>query len=392
MRYTPKSELEQRIARLQEKLRRENVDGAVLVQNADLFYFTGTIQRSHLFVPATGQPVLMVKKSLERAQRESSLAEVIGLDSLKSFKEIIQSYGHSNISTLGFELDILPTNLYHYYQKILAPVEIVDISPLIREVRMIKSPYEIEILKEVAVLQNMLFDVIRERLREGITEVELSGAVSEVARKHGHAGYLRVRGFNQDLYYLHLLSGDNTTPSYFDGSVGGSGVGPSFAQGASSKPILRNEPVLADMSFVHEGYILDQTRIFCLGQLPTHLAEAHAIAIEIIRETEKIGVPGLPCGELYNRAMEIAQIHGLSGHFLGYPDPVAFVGHGIGLELDELPVIGRGFTTPLEKGMVFAFEPKFVFPDGAVGVENTYTVTDSGLENLTVYEEEIIYL
>jgi Xaa-Pro aminopeptidase len=238
----------------------------------------------------------------------------------------------------------------------------------------------------------MLFDVTRDHLREGITELELTGAVDAVARKYGHAGCLRVRAFNQDLYYLHLLSGDNTQPSYFNGSVGGRGVGPAYAQGACDKLICRDEPILVDYNFVFEGYMMDQTRVFCLGQLPERLAVAHTVAVNIIRKIENEAGPGLPWGEIYHWSVEMARASGFGAHFLGFPEQEAFVGHGIGIELDELPVLGRGFAAPLEEGMIFAVEPKFVFPEGAVGLENTYVVTPNGLEKLTVYEEDVIYL
>jgi Xaa-Pro aminopeptidase len=81
-----------------------------------------------------------------------------------------------------------------------------------------------------------------------------------------------------------------------------------------------------------------------------------------------------------------------AGHFLGFPEPVTFIGHGVGVELDELPVIAPGFDIPLEEGMVFALEPKFAFSDGAVGLENTYAVTGDGLEKLTIFEESIIFI
>jgi Xaa-Pro aminopeptidase len=70
---------------------------------------------------------------------------------------------------------------------------------------------------------------------------------------------------------------------------------------------------------------------------------------------------------------------------------VRFVGHGVGLELDELPVLATGFDIPLEPGMTIAIEPKFFFPErGGVGIENTYLVTETGFENLTVFPEEIV--
>ncbi|NLX91757.1 MAG: aminopeptidase P family protein [Firmicutes bacterium] len=392
MRYTPKSELDSRIAKLQEILRKNGIDGAILIQNADLFYFTGTIQRSHLFIPSEGQPVLLVKKNLERAKFESRLDNIIGVNSLREVSTVLQSYGYGPFKTLGFELDVLPANQYLRYQKLFAPAEIVDISMFIRSVRMVKSPYEIEILKDVAKLHQEVYFFVKDNLREGISELELSAMIAAYSRRKGHSGFMRVRGFNEDLFYIHLLSGNNTQPSYFDGSVGGKGVGPAFAQGSCNKVIGKNEPVLFDFDFVFDGYMLDQTRVFCIGKLADHLTRAHGVALNILKEMEKMAKPGVPCGKLYDRAMELAGESPFAGHFLGFPDHVSFIGHGIGIELDEPPIIARGFDTPLEEGMVFALEPKFVFPDGVVGVENTYLVTKDGLENMTVFEEDIIYL
>lgn len=392
MRYTPKSELDLRTARLQEGLREKGLDGAVIIQNADLFYFSGTIQRSHLFIPAEGKPLLMVKKTLQRAQEESALEQIMGLDSLKEMKGVLQSYGYPVPKKLGFELDVLPANQFFRYQKLFEPAEIVDISPLIRTVRMVKSPYEVEIIREGAALQQEIFSFFQENLREGVSELELTGMVAALSREKGHSGVMRVRGFNQDLFFVHLLSGDNTDSSYFDGAIGGKGVTPAFAQGSYNRKIKRNEPVLFDYNFILDGYTLDQTRIFCLGTMPDHLARAHALAVRIIKEMEKVSRPGTMCSKLYEVAMEIAGNSEFAGHFLGFPQPVTFVGHGIGIELDELPVIAPGFDIPMEEGMVFTLEPKFVFPDGPVGVENMYVVTADGLETLTVFQEDIIYV
>lgn len=390
MRYTPKSELDKRIARLQENLKREKIDGAVIVQNADLFYFTGTIQRSHLFVPQEGRPVLLVKRSLERAKEESRLEDIVKVDSFRGIIPVLQSYGYGSFETLGFELDVLPANHYLRYQQLFEPAKIVDIGMLIRTVRMVKSPYEIEILKDVAQLHREVYSFIKDNLREGMTELELSAMIAAFSRRKSHPGYMRVRGFNEELFYIHLLSGDNTDPSYFDGSVGGKGVCPSFAQGSCDRVIGKNEPVLVDFDFIYDGYMLDQTRVFCLGELPDHLAKAHATAVDILKDLEDMAKPGVTCDKLYDRAMQLAGKSAFKEHFLGFPDPVSFIGHGIGIELDELPVIAPGFDIPLEEGIVFALEPKFVFPDGAVGVENSYLVTEDGLENLTVFEEGII--
>ena len=73
-------------------------------------------------------------------------------------------------------------------------------------------------------------------------------------------------------------------------------------------------------------------------------------------------------------------------------DRVKFLGHGVGLEMDELPIFAKGFDTPLLPGMTFALEPKFVFEHGAVGIENTFVLRENGAEKLNKFSEEIIYV
>jgi len=393
MRLTPKDELMGRAARLQRLMKQQGIEGAVIVQNADLFYFTGTVQRAHLFVPAEGKPVFMVKKSFRRAREESALDDVVRLDNLKDLPEVIGRFGYKNPGTIGFELDVLPAALYLKYQELFPQAGIVDISPLIRRTRMVKSPYEIDLMKEAARLNQLLFSKVKDFLREGMTEVDLAGQLEAVYRSHGHQGFVRMRGFNQEIVYGHLMSGYNlAVPSFLDSPEGGSGVNPSFPQGAGFKRISRDEPVMVDYVGVWDGYMVDQARIFCLGRLPNKFTRAYEAAVTIQEEIKKRALPGTICEDLYSLAVSMAAEYGLKDHFMGHPHPAPFIGHGLGVELDELPVLARGFKTPLEEGMTFALEPKFVFPDGEVGIENTFVVRKYGLETLTAFDDQIQYL
>lgn len=393
MKLTPKDELLRRAARLQRLMKQEGIEGAVIVQNADLFYFTGTVQRAHLFVPAEGKPVFMVKKSFRRAREESALEDAIQLDNLKDLPEVIGRFGYKNPGPIGFELDVLPAALYLKYQELFPQAGIVDVSPLIRRARMVKSPYEIGLMKEAARLNHILFSRVKDFLREGMTEVELAGQLEAVYRSHGHQGYVRMRGFNQEIVYGHLMSGYNlAVPSFLDSPEGGSGLNPSFPQGAGFKRIRRDEPVMVDYVGVWDGYMVDQARIFCLGRLPNKFVRAYEAAINIQEEIKRRARPGAICEDLYNLAVSMAAEYGLKDHFMGHPQPAPFIGHGLGVELDELPVLARGFKVRLEEGMAFALEPKFVFPDGEVGIENTFVVREYGLETLTVFDEQIQYL
>lgn len=390
---TPRAELEDRAARLQVLMKAQDLDGVIIMQNADLFYFAGTIQRSHLFIPTAGDPVLLVKKNHERATRESQLKYIRDFPNIKDLPAVLEALLGHPPKRIGFELDVIPANLLFYYQKLLPGVQIVDASLLIRQVRGVKSPYEIELIKAAAQLNFKMFSHVKEFLHEGISEIEFVSQLEAVYRQDGHQCFIRMRGFNMEIVYGHMMSGWNlAVPSFFDGPTGGSGLNPSFPQGSGYKKIVRNEPVMVDYVGVLNGYMVDQARIFCIGKLKPHLLKAYQAALEVQEEVKALSKPGVSCADVYAAAMRIAARNGLKEHFMGYPEAVSFIAHGIGIELDELPVISRGYNVPLEEGMVLALEPKFVFPDGAVGIENTLAVTKQGLENLTVFDETIGFL
>ena len=394
MRRTPKEELANRIRALQGRMASESIDAALIVQNADLLYFAGTLQQSFLFVPVSGKPLLFVRKNPEEAREESTLDHVIPVRSPRDLPAMISEKGYGKLDRLGMELDVLPVNHFFRFQKLLNPGSIVDIWPAVQAVRMIKSGHEISLLQEAAVLTDYMVGVARKSLREGMTEVELAGIIESAARTRGHQGMVRMRSFNQEIYWGYLVSGpDSAAPSFIDTTTGGKGVSVAFPSGAGLRVIGRNEPVIFDLVGVAEGYNSDETRTLCLGRLPEKLDKAYQVSLEILRTLETMIRPGAACGDFFSEAERIAGLHGLGDHFMGFGKQKAgFCGHGIGIELDELPVLIKGNRMPLSPGMVFTIEPKFVFPGlGSVGVEDNFAVTEKGSRKLTksTYEVEI---
>lgn len=386
-RYTPKEELFKRVDLLQKRLRTAGIQAALIVQNADLLYFSGMCQDAHLFIPAQGEPLLMVRKSFERALEESALDNIIPIQSYKDISNTITSV-LKNKGRIGLELDVLPANLFFRYKKMLDPLEIADVSGAIREIRMIKSPYEIECMKECIHVTTEMYHEIPNLIQEGMSEIELTSKLELLMRTKGNQGNPRMRAFNQEAP-PHVLSGRNSAyPSFFDGPTGGAGLSPAFPQGPGFKTIGRNEPILVDFSAVINGYVVDHTRIFSIGPLSGKLVEAHSAALEIKRTFIKEMKPGANGKDFYDIACSIAEKAGFAGNFMG--KGVHFVGHGLGLELDELPVIAKGHQITLQAGMVLALEPKFVFPgEGTVGVEDTFVVTDMGLMQLNSLDDSI---
>ena len=389
---TPLSEVEHRIQVLQAKMTADDLDGILVIQNSDLFYFAGTAQQAHLYIPVAGLPILMVRKDLARACSESPLERIVPLSSPKQIPEILNEYEYPLPASLGLECDVLPVNLYRVYQKIFSDSHVLDASFPIRMTRAVKSAYEIDLIIQAAKRADQVAGSMVEILEPGLTEIELAGLIEARARALGHQGLVRMRLWGSEMFYGHLMSGPAAAvPSYLASPTGGSGTSPAFAQGPGFRTIGRNETVLLDYVFAWQGYLADHTRIFATGEVPDELKQAHDAMLGIQEMIKTAARPGVPAGELYKLALARAAEQGVGEFFMGAGDQrVRFIGHGIGVELDEFPFLAQGQKLPLAAGMIIALEPKVVMPSkGVVGIENTHVVAADGLRQLTVFEEAI---
>lgn len=391
----PESELEMRISLLQAALDREKVDAVLIVQKTDLYYFSGTSQQGWLYVPVEGAPVLMVFKDFERACLESAIAEKVSISGTRKIPGIVADYGYPMPARLGMELDVLPANQFFSFDKIFAKAVIVDVSHEIRTIRAVKSQYEIGKISAAANLSDKLADYAAQCIIPGKTEVELAGELEGYARSLGHQGLVRMRIFNNEMFYGHLLAGDGAAvPSYLASPTGGQGVSSAIGQGAGYRKIGIGEPILVDYVFALDGYLSDHTRIFSIGPIDKDLQTAHGRMVELQEIVKGLATPGARTGAIYDAMIQFVGECGLHDNFMGVGDRcIRFTGHGIGLELDEYPFVARGQQLELAAGMVLALEPKVIFPGkGVVGIENTHLVTDSGLQTLGCYPDKICVL
>jgi Xaa-Pro dipeptidase len=250
-------------------------------------------------------------------------------------------------------------------------------------------------MRKAAAISQAVADAVPKLLREGLTELELSVELERVARLAGHLGLIRLRAFNMDMYFGHVLSGpEAAVPSYADAPTGGVGLSAAFGQGPGERTIKAGELVSVDTMMNHNGYLNDQTRNYCIGNPPERLREAYGLIMEIHQRFKGVVRPGAVTGELYDRVMAWVRERGWADYFMGYGGSrVSFIAHGLGIEVDEFPFIAQGQKLALQEGMTFAFEPKFIVPDlGIAGMENTYLVTSEGLEALNTATEELVLL
>ncbi len=389
----PAEEIARRIAAFQAGLQRDGLDAALIVQAADLVYLSGTAQNAHLIVPAEGEPLLLVRRDLERARAESALRQVEPFTSLRALPAAFAQSGLPERLRLGFELDVLPASSYLRYCGLLPGAEPADCMPALWSARSRKSAWELERIRLACEQTKAAMEYAPQLLVPGRLEVDVLSELGHHMRLNGHEGTIRFRGLNSEFLYGQVLAGESgPVPGPTETPLHGPGLSTAQGRGPSRRPLRTGDAVVIDISGLAEGYVSDQTRTFFIGHADPALLAAYETCRRILAECVALLVPGTPGSALYERALEVAGEAGYAERFMGAGEGrVRFVGHCIGLELNEPPYLAHGYALPLETGNVVAIEPKLAFTGlGAVGVENTYFLGDEGPVQLTGASEEAL--
>ena len=388
----PAAEIQLRTENVQKQLQLQDIGGLFIVQRVDLFYFSGTAQNGFLFIPAEGQPVLFIKQYYPRACEESSIKNIIEIESITEIPGLIGDMFGKIPPRMGFELDVLPVNDFNYYRQLLGKQEYVDGSPIILNLRMIKSDWEIQQMEKTAELTRKTYEHMQTVIQPGLTEMEFAGIAEAYARKIGHQGKIRTRHYQTEGYPWHFLSGNSGgMVGLLDAVASGEGTSPAFPAGAGSKKLHPNEPIMVDMGLVLNGYHLDETRMLAIGGMPDKAMQASRAAIEIHNQVIDRAKPGIAVQELFEHSVNLAQSLGYAETYLGPPrHKVSFIGHGIGLEIVEPPFMAKNRKDILKPGMTFALEPKMLYENEfAAGIESVFVVTDTGARLISKVPVEV---
>lgn len=376
----PADEVVARIAALQSALAGRGIAAAWIEHLTDRLYFTGSAQDGVLLVPVGGDPVFLVRKSVARARNESSL----NVEPYPGGRKVIETASSMlDDGSLGLALDVTQAS---NYIRIAASIEsIEDVSAVVRDIRATKSVWEVEQIRGAAEQYNRLFDTALEWLKEPINGLELTARVEGRLRSLGHGGTVRLRRPTADIAVANVVSGDVALyPTNFNGCVGGEGPYPASPSTGGWEELLPGTTVMFDIVTSYNGYQADTTRSFYLGEsIPADVAAAHDFCVDVLHEIEQRMKPGAVCSEIYREIRSLVEQRGEPEGFMGFRDNrVKFFGHGVGLDLDEMPVIADRIHVTLQPGMILAIEPKAFLPGhGPVGVENTYVITDDGCES-----------
>lgn len=383
-----KAEFQLRYDKVSEAMTSENCDALLLQSSTNLFYLSGCVFRGYILLLLGKNPVwFMIPPSIAPEDAKN----VFTIHKPEMIPGWMAEHGFPIPEKIGLEFDDLLYSEIERLKTLFPDAEIKNASRIMRNCRMIKTDYEIKKIREDGIHQARAYSQVPHCYKGEMTDLELQIEVERVLRLEGCLGYLRAAGSRMELNLGSVIAGENAdVASPYDFSMGGAGTDPSLPVGADGKTIKPGTTVMLDMNGGFNGYQSDMTRTWYLESVSELAVKAHECSRSILRELEKISLPGTPISELYKRAVEIAEAEGLSDYFMGHKNKVKFIGHGIGIELNEQPVVMERNHQPLQNNMTIALEPKFVIPHvGAVGVENTYRVTNAGLENLTVFPEEL---
>jgi Xaa-Pro dipeptidase len=386
MELVPVVEITSRVESLMTKLAPSGIGLALIRQPADLFYYAGIVVDGFLAVAPGSQPLLLVRRPHQDPLEAGPWPRARYVD-LKELPGILAQAGFKAIDAVALELDVLPATLFKRMQEKIFPGRpILDLSPLIRQQRMVKSAYELKQLRRAAAILDQVHGEVPKLLNPGMSELEVSAALEYRLRLLGHQGLVRVRNWDLEVFYGHVLSGvSGLLTAYTDTPSGGPGFSSAFPQGPSLKPLAVGEPISVDLAACVNGYIVDMTRMYALESLPDSAWEAWDAVEEVYRLFIAAARPGAEPRDIFQIISEAVRARGLADCFMGPgADRVSFLAHGVGLELDEFPFITARFPYPLKADMVLAFEPKFFLPEiGMIGQEDTGRITPAGMEWLT---------
>lgn len=373
-------------------------NGIFVFSRLNIYYFTGSFASGVFWLPLSGDPVLFCRRGIERAGIESPVPHIHAFKSYRDIETIINDLGFSLPSLIAAEMNGLSWALANSLTRRLPACEFVAADRIIGMCRARKSAWELDIMREAGSRHaRCLSGLLPLFLHEGMSELEICHKISELFFSEGHQGILRMENYGEEAFLGHISVGDSANyPSVFNGPVGLRGVHPATPHmGSAGVRWTAGQPLTIDNGFTLAGYMTDKTQVYWLGgrkNIPVNALEAHKFCIDLQEQIAEHLKPGTLPRAIWSHCLAAVRDSGWSDGFMGLGgNKVFFAGHGIGLAIDEYPVLAEGFDLPLEEGMTLAVEPKIGIPGfGMVGVENTFEVTAGVGKSLTGKNFDII--
>ena len=378
-------EYQQRIKSVQDAIMQQQADACIITTGVNQYYLFGFIFDGYAYITPETEPLLFVR-------RPENIEDGIVIRKPEQIPDMLRERAMFMPEKVLVEGDSLSLNNALRLQQALENPQFLNVSGIVRTIRSIKSEYELMQMRKSATIQSEVYTLIPSLYRKGMTDILFQATVEYEMRKRGSLGIFRAFGDNMDIFMGSVLAGDNAQePSAYDFSMGGAGLSSYLPIGAAGVTLEEGMTIMFDMSGNYTPYQSDMTRTFAIGEVDKKAYDAHQVSIEMNNWVLENVKPGTSCADIYHYSLETAKKYNLESYFMGTKQQAKFVGHGIGLEINEPPVMTPRSKEILKPNMAFAYEPKFVLPGiGAVGIENTFIVNEKRVEKITVCEEKIL--
>ena len=384
----PQEELKRRYARCRELLTRMKPEagGLLTFSRISIYYFTGTMGFGVFWLPLEGEPLLMVRKGLERARLESPDITIVPFRSFGDLAGLAADHGAPFSGSIAAEQSSLPWALADNLKGKLSGVVFSEADTVLSHLRAVKTPWELEKMRLAGEGHAKAVEVVLpQKISPGMSEMEIAQLTVEVFFSLGSCGLTRMNNYGEEIALGHISVGENGNfPTFYNGALGCKGLHPAAPFFGSTSSIWKHNRLLThDAGFCYQGYNSDKTQTYFAGSpqaIPPKIKKAHDVCRDIEAAIGAQMKPGAIPSALYAHALDMAEKAGFADGFMGLGDSkVPFLGHGIGLCIDEWPVLAKRFDKPLQAGMTLAMEPKIGLPGvGMVGVENTWEITEDG--------------
>lgn len=382
----PASELHGRMERFRKQMDLQNPqwETALIISKVNLLYFTGSMPEGLLLITRTGDATLWVKRSLERTLNESLFSDIRPME---SYRDVAAAYPPFS-GNVYLETEFVPMAMYQRLQKSFPFSGVQSLDSQIGQIRSVKSEWEMRFMEEAGIIHRRVMEErVPQLLREGMTELDFAGEVYKVMLEEGHMGTARFNMFDTEMVVGQIGFGESSIyPTSFNGPGGNFGMNPAMpGLGSRHHKLKTGDLVFLDMGLAVNGYHTDKTMTYMFGrELPAEVLEIHHQCVDIQNRIAEMLKPGNIPADIYETVMAELKPDFLE-NFMGFGKrQVKFLGHGIGLTVDEIPVLAKGFNEPLQENVVLAVEPKKGIKGiGMVGIENTFVVTPAGGRCLT---------
>jgi len=369
-------------------------DTAVIVSRVNQYYFTGTIQDAVLFIKKNRTIYYFTRRSYERALEESAYSSDGRIFRMESYRDAADTIGRK-LGNLYIESEVMTCAVLNRLKRHFSFEKLGSLDRAVMKIRAIKSPYELSLMEEAGRRHHdFLLNTVPSLLSEGISEAEFVGRLYSEMMKKGHHGLTRFFMFQTEMGIGQVAFGESSLyPTAFDGPGGSYGMSAAVPLvGSYNRTLKKGDLVFVDIGFGMNGYHSDKTQVYIFGTEPSEeFIEEHRLCMRIQKAVAEQLKPGNIHSEIYRSVMESLtdrERKNLGGFG---KRQVKFLGHGIGLQVDEYPVIAEGFDKPLTENMTLAIEPKKGITGlGTVGVEDTFVVTPDGGRCITGHCSDII--